>query len=96
MPLRERKETQEMLWPAWSLRLKPLVKTTPALARLQDNNKKLDQESVLAANLCVQSALAAILWVQLVNYSQTAPLKTKGLLTPLGQLMGPTAAKLWV
>ncbi len=57
MPLRERKETQEMLWPAWSLRLKPLVKTTPALARLQD---KLDQESVLAANLCVQSALAAI------------------------------------
>jgi len=32
------------------------------------------------ANLWVQSALAAILWVQLVNYSQTAPLKTNVLL----------------
>ena len=57
---------------------------------------RLDPDHVLTANLWVQSALAAILWVQQVNYSLTASLKTKAVLTPLGQLMGPIAAKLWV
>ena len=50
----------------------------------------------LTANLWVQSALAATLWFQRANYSQTAPLKTKGVLTSRGQVMVPNAAKLWV
>jgi hypothetical protein len=63
---------------------------------LRQTSGWLDQESVLAANLCVQSVLAATLWVQLVRYSQTGRLKTKGVLTARGQLMGPSVAELWV
>ncbi len=50
----------------------------------------------LMANLWVQSALSATLWFQRANYSKKALLKTKGILTSRGQLMVPTAAKLWV
>lgn len=57
---------------------------------------RLDPDLVLTANLWVQFALTAILWVQQANYPLTAPLKTKAVLTPLGQLMGPIAADLWV
>ena len=91
MPLRERKKIQKMLRPAWSLKLKPHVKTSPAL---RQTSGWLDPDLVLTANLWVQSALSATLWFQRANYSQTAPLKTKGVLTSRGQFMVPTAAKL--
>jgi hypothetical protein len=69
----------------------------PALARLQD---KLDQESVLAANLCVQSALAAINGSNWSGTPQTGPLKAQGFLnvprptygSNRGQVMGIVTA----
>ena len=42
------------------------------------------------------SLQSATLWFQRANYSQTAPLKTKGVLTSRGKVMVPNAAKLWV
>ena len=93
MPVWEREEVQKMLRPAWSLTLAPHAKTSPALRQTPG---WLDPDLVLTANLWVQSALTAILWVQLANHSEQPPLKTKGLITPPGQFMGPTAANLWV
>ncbi len=79
MPVWEREEVQKMLRPAWSLTLAPHAKTSPALRQTPG---WLDPDLVLTANLWVQSALTAILWVQLANYSEQPPLKTKGLITP--------------
>jgi len=79
--------------PPWSLRLKPLAKTSLRCGRLQDSSITILYSRSI---YLVHSALPATLWFQLANYSQKALLKTKGLLTCRGQLMVPTAAKLWV